>query len=93
MKHEKIILQVKVLFISILLPFLANSQIVTIGTGTNTNDIDEATPVNISTRSAVSYIVYTRAELLAGGAIGSGEINKLGFYHIVHQRVVGICMI
>jgi hypothetical protein len=60
--------------------YISIAQTVVIGSGTATNSVTESSPVNIRSRKTVSYIVYTAAELLAGGAIGAGEINELGFY-------------
>lgn len=68
------------LAINFLLISNVNSQIVEIGTGTETNEITQSSPVNINNRRSVAYILYKADELIEGGAIGGGEINQLGFY-------------
>lgn len=56
------------------------AQTVIIGSGTNVNGTQEASPVNIWYRKAVSHFVITQSELLAAGYTGPGSINKLGFF-------------
>lgn len=56
------------------------AQVVQIGSGTTTNSITTASPVNIYYRRAVSQFVYTAAEINAAGATGPNTLSQMGFY-------------
>ncbi len=71
------------LFTFILLGVLVydiKAQIVQIGSGTTTNSITTASPVNIYYRRTVSQFVYTAAEINAAGATGPNTLSQMGFY-------------
>ncbi|MEO1383129.1 MAG: hypothetical protein AAFV78_07865, partial [Bacteroidota bacterium] len=55
------------------------AQTIQIGSGTDTTDGFQPSPVNIWYRSIRSQFVYTAAELNAAGAAG-GTITEIGFY-------------
>lgn len=59
---------------------LSSAQTITIGSGTQTNGYNEASPVNITRDRSVSWIVYTVAELNAAGITGPATINRMGFF-------------
>jgi hypothetical protein len=58
----------------------ANAQTITIGSGTQTNGYNEASPVNITRDRSVSWTVYTVAELNAAGISGAATINRMGYF-------------
>lgn len=60
--------------------FSLRAQVVQIGSGTTTNSITTASPVNIYYRRAVSQFVYTAAEINAAGATGPNTLSQMGFY-------------
>lgn len=53
---------------------------VSLGTGTSTTGISEASPINIWYQSLHGQSVYTAAEINAAGMSGPVEITKIGFY-------------
>ncbi|MEO9534309.1 MAG: SprB repeat-containing protein [Crocinitomicaceae bacterium] len=68
-----------VLALSALVDF-SFAQTITIGTGTATNGVTTASPVNIYFRRQVCQMVYTVAELNAAGITGASTINEIGFF-------------
>ena len=58
---------------------LSSQTNVTIGTGGNTTNTYESSPINIYYRSHHCQILYTASEINAAGYAGSGLISKLGF--------------
>ena len=71
-----------VLIATFLLAFteIGFAQTITIGSGTQTNNYNEASPVNITRDRSVSWIVYTAAELNAAGITGPATINRMGWF-------------
>lgn len=56
------------------------AQTITIGTGTATTGVTEASPVNVYFRRQICQMVYTAAELNAAGMTGPAPINEVGFF-------------
>ncbi len=77
------------LFISILAYLSIDAQVVQLGSGTATNGITTASPVNTYFRRQVSQFVYTAAEINAAGANGANTLSQLGFY-VTNQPVYAI---
>jgi hypothetical protein len=68
------------LFIFLSTLFNTHAQVIQIGSGTTTNSITTASPVNTASRRQVSQMVYTVAEINAAGANGANILSQLGFY-------------
>lgn len=68
------------LFCLVVIEIISFGQTITLGTGTSTNGITEASPVNIYYRRQVSQTVYTATELNAAGVTGPATINQIGFF-------------
>ena len=81
----------KVLFILIIIFSIssADAQVVQLGSGTTTNGIYDASPVNTYYRRQVSQFVYTAAEITAAGGSGPNTLSQLGFY-VTNQPVYAI---
>ena len=82
----------RVLFIITSILFLSintDAQVVQLGTGTTTNTITEASPINIWWRRQVAQIVYTAAEINAAGGSGPNTLSQLGFY-VTNQPIYPI---
>ena len=57
-----------------------NAQTVTIGSGTSQSNATVSSPVNNEYESHHCQILYTAAEITAGGLSSAGTITQLGFY-------------
>ena len=67
-------------FIFLISLFKTEAQVIQIGSGTTTNSISTASPVNTASRRQVSQMVYTVAEINSAGANGANILSQLGFY-------------
>jgi len=76
-------------FISLFSFTTTYSQVIQIGSGTTTNSINTASPVNTASRRQVSQMVYTVAEINAAGASGANILSQLGFY-VTNEPVYAI---
>ncbi len=66
-----------------------NTQVAQLGSGTTTNTITQASPVNTYYRRQVAQFVYTAAELNAAGISTANTLSQLGFY-VTNQPVYSI---
>jgi hypothetical protein len=67
----------------------SQAQVVQLGSGTATNSITTASPVNTYYKRQVCQIVYTAAEIQAAGGSGPNILSQLGFY-VTNQPVYSI---
>ncbi len=65
------------------------AQVIQIGSGTATNSITTASPVNTASRRQVCQMVYTVAEINAAGTSGANTLSQLGFY-VTNQPIYSI---
>ncbi|MBL4593239.1 MAG: PKD domain-containing protein [Flavobacteriales bacterium] len=77
------------LFISTVTFLCVDAQVIQLGSGTSTNNIQTASPVNTYYRRQVCQFVYTVTEINAAGASGANILSQLGFY-VTNQPVYAI---